>query len=78
MKRDNELRKPSHILAFDEEKGKATCIENVWCPKSQRLNLKIEISKISGIDQNEMFLFLNDHVMKEAKRNASMLCNQVL
>ena len=24
MKRDNELQKPSHILVFDWEKGKAT------------------------------------------------------
>ena len=27
-----------------------TCIENVWCPKSQKLVHKIEILKISGID----------------------------
>ena len=24
MKKDNELQKPSHILVFDKEKGKAT------------------------------------------------------
>ena len=24
MKRDNELQKPSHILVFDQEKGKVT------------------------------------------------------
>ena len=28
MKRDNELQKSSHILVFDYEKGKVTCIEN--------------------------------------------------
>ena len=40
----------SHILVFDKEKGKVTKKYNVWCPKSQRLALQIEISKISSID----------------------------
>ena len=48
MKRDNELQKPSHILVFDWEKGKATFMKNVWCPKSQRLAHQIEISKIQA------------------------------
>ena len=34
MGRDNELQKPSHILVYDWEKGKATCNEYVWCPKA--------------------------------------------
>ena len=41
------MQKPSHILVFDKEKGKATCSE-MYGAKSQRLTQQIEISIISG------------------------------
>ena len=48
MKRDNELQKPSHILLFDQEKGKATCIENVLCPKAKGLFIKLKYQKFQA------------------------------
>ena len=35
MKKDNELQKPSQILVFDQEKGKATCIEMYGAQKAK-------------------------------------------
>ena len=37
MKRDNELQKPSHILIFDQEKGKLTYIEMYGAKKAKGL-----------------------------------------
>ena len=45
MKRDNELQKPSHILVFDQEKGKVAFNENVWCPKAKGLFIKLKYQK---------------------------------
>ena len=56
MKRDNELQKPSHILVFDQEKGKATYMKMYDAQKAKSLFYQIEISKILGIDlKNEMY-----------------------
>ena len=48
MKRDNELQKSLHILVFDQEKGKVTCIENVWCPKAKGLFIKLKYQKFQA------------------------------
>ena len=50
MKRDNKLQKPSHILVFDQEKGKATYMKMYDAQKAKSLFYQIEISKISGIN----------------------------
>ena len=70
MKRDNKLQKPSHTLVFDQEKGKAIFMKNVWCPKSQRPFHQIEISKISGINLKKRCIDSkksNDYDMNGAK-----------
>ena len=48
LERDNELQKPSHILVFDYEKGKATCIEYVWCPKAKGVFIKLKYQKFQA------------------------------
>ena len=45
MKRDNELQKPSHIVVFDKEKGKATCIEMYDAQKAKGLFIKLKYQK---------------------------------
>ena len=42
MKRDNELQKPSYILVFDQEKGKATCIKMYGAQKAKGLFSKMK------------------------------------
>ena len=37
MKRNNELQKPSHILVFDQEKGKVIRIEMYGAQKAKDL-----------------------------------------
>ena len=62
MKRDNELQKPSHILVFDQEKGKVTYMKMYDAQKAKGLfiNLKYQkfqasISKMRCIAQNELY-----------------------
>ena len=50
MKRDSELQKPNAHTSIWLGKRENDIKWNVWCPKSQRLTHKIEISKISSID----------------------------
>ena len=50
MKRDSELQKPDAHTSIWLGKRENDVKRNVWCPKSQRLTHKIEISKISSID----------------------------
>ena len=49
MKRDNELQKPSHILVFDQEKGKATCIEMYDAQKAKGLFIKLKYQKFQAL-----------------------------
>ena len=49
MKRDNELQKPSHIVVFDKEKGKATCIEMYDAQKAKGLFIKLKYQKFQAL-----------------------------
>ena len=55
MKRDNELQKPSHIVVFDQEKGKATCIKMYGAQKAKSLFSKMKYQKFRHRSQNEMY-----------------------
>ena len=48
MKRDNELRKPLHILVFDQEKGKVACIEMYGAKKAKGLFSKVKYKKFQA------------------------------
>ena len=50
MKRDNELQKPSHILVFDQEKGKATYMKMYDALKAKGLFIKLKYQKSFWID----------------------------
>ena len=78
LKRDNKLQKPSHIPIFDQEKGKATYIENVWCLKSQRLVHQIEISKISSIDLKKRYKDHSDQMICIVKEPNEKLLSYVI
>ena len=45
MKKDNELQKPSHILVFDQEKGKATFMKMYDAKKAKGLIIKLKYLK---------------------------------
>ena len=45
MKRDNELQKPSHILVFDQEKGKVTYMKMYDAQKAKGLFIKLKYQK---------------------------------
>ena len=46
MKRDNEQQKPSHILVFDLEKGKATFMKMYDAQKDKGLLIKLKYKKL--------------------------------
>ena len=48
MKRDNELQKPSHILVFDQEKGKATFMKMYNAQKAKDLFIKLKYQKFQA------------------------------
>ena len=48
MKRDNELQKPSHILVFDSEKGKATYMKMYGDQKAKGLFIKLKYQKFQA------------------------------
>ena len=45
MKRDNKLQKPSHILVFDQENGKATYMKMYDAQKAKGLFIKLKYQK---------------------------------
>ena len=49
MKRDNELQKPSHILVFDLEKGKATFMKMYDTQKAKDLFIKLKYKKFQAL-----------------------------
>ena len=49
MKRDNELQKPSYILVYDQEKGKAICIEMYGAQKAKGLFLILKYQKFQAL-----------------------------
>ena len=70
MKRDIELEKSSHILVFDQEKGKVTFMKMYDAQKAKGLFIKLKykkfqasISKMRCIDSKRS----NDLNCKEAK-----------
>ena len=48
MKRDNELQKPSHILVFDQEKGKMTFMKMYDAQKAKGLLIKLKYQKFQA------------------------------
>ena len=48
MKRDIELQKPSHILVFDQEKGKATYMKMYDAQKAKDLFIKLKYQKFQA------------------------------
>ena len=49
MKRDYELQKPSHILVFDWEKGKATWNKMYDVQKAKGLLIKLKYQKFEAL-----------------------------
>ena len=49
MKRDNELQKPSHILVFDQEKGKVTYMKMYDAQKAKGLFIKLKYQKFQAL-----------------------------
>ena len=68
MKRDNELQKSSHILVFDYEKGKVTCIENGWYPKAKGLFIKLKYQKFQASISKWDVLIQNDQMLWIVKK----------
>ena len=57
MKRDNELQKPSHILVFDQEKGKATFMKMYNAQKAKGLLIKQKYQKFqASISKREVLI----------------------
>ena len=76
MKRDNELQKPSHILVYDQEKGKAICIEMYGAQKDKGLFLILKYQKFQAHLKMRCTVQKWSYVMncKEAKWKVSKIC----
>ena len=57
IKKDNELQKPSHILVFDKEKGKATFMKMNDAQKAKGLLISWNIKNFRHWSHNEMCCF---------------------
>ena len=63
MKRDNELQKPSHILVFDSEKGKATYMKMYGDQKAKGLFIKLKYQKFQASISKWDVLIQNDQMI---------------
>ena len=63
MKKDNELQKPSHILVFDQEKGKATFMKMYDAQEAKGLLIKLQYQKFQASISKRDVLIQKDQMI---------------
>ena len=63
MKRDNELQKSSHILVFDQEKGKETYMKMYDVQKAKGLFIKLKYQKFQASISKRDVKIKNDQML---------------
>ena len=63
MKRDNELQKLSHILVFDQEKGKVTNMKMYDAQKAKGLFIKLKYQKLQASISKREIKIKNDQML---------------